>query len=172
MPLLANRLLLGLALGVISRVWMRLISNEPEFSWGGTAVVVGVFVLSGLGTGISLMMSAGGRTRDVIGRGVGLLMLLPSFLGAGAQIMPGVTLGSLSLHRNTWKPWIRILFGLLALVQPVGIVVEELLADVSLWRVLGLLMFMATYVALVFMTAPIFRPRRAGTSSIPTNPGR
>ncbi|MGA1650010.1 MAG: hypothetical protein ACO39Y_11505, partial [Ilumatobacteraceae bacterium] len=98
-------------------------------------------------------------------------MLLPSFGAAGAQIMPGVILGSLSLHRNTWNPWIRILFGLLALVQPVGIVVEELLADVSLWRVLGLLMFMATYVALVFMTAPIFRPRRAGTSSIPTNPG-
>ncbi len=53
MPLLVNRLLFGLALGVISRVWMRLISNEPEFSCGGTVVVVGVFVLSGLGTGIS-----------------------------------------------------------------------------------------------------------------------
>jgi cell shape-determining protein MreD len=33
-------------------------------------------------------------------------------------------------------------------------------------------MFMPTFVALVLMTAPIFRPRRAGTSSIPTNPGR
>lgn len=172
MLLLANRLLFGLALGVISRVWMRLISSEPEFSWGGTAVVIGVFVLSGLGTGISSMMSAGGRTRDVVGRGVGLLMLLPSFGAAGAQIMPGVILGSLSLHRNTWNPWIRILFGLLALVQPVGIVVEELLADVSLWRVVGLLMFMATYVALVLMTAPIFRRRNVGASSIPMNLGR
>ena len=169
-PLLVNRLLFGLALGVISRVWMRLIANEPEFSWRGTAIVVGVFVVSGLGTGISLMMSAGGRTRDVIGRGVGLLMLLPSFFSAGAQIMPGVIVGSLSLHRNTWKPWIRILFALLALVQPVGIVVEELLAEVSFWRVLGLLMFMATYVALVFMTAPIFRRRSAGAPSVPTNP--
>ena len=172
MPLLVNRLLFGLALGVISRVWMRLISSEPEFSWGGTAVVIGVFVLSGLGTGISSMMSAGGRTRDVVGRGVGLFMLLPSFGAAGAQIMPGVILGSLSLHRNTWNPWIRILFGLLALVQPVGIVVEELLADVSLWRVVGLLMFMATYVALVLMTAPIFRRRNVGASSIPMNLGR
>ncbi len=99
-------------------------------------------------------------------------MLLPSFGAAGAQIMPGVILGSLSLHRNTWNPWIRILFGLLALVQPVGIVVEELLADVSLWRVVGLLMFMATYVALVLMTAPIFRRRNVGASSIPMNLGR
>jgi len=175
MPLLVYRLLFGLALGVISRVWMRLIANEPEFSWRGTALVVGVFVVSGLGTGISLMMSAGGRTRDVIGRGVGLLMLLPPFGAAGAQIMPGVIVGSLSLHRKTWKPWIRVLFGLLALVLPmvlpIGIVVYELLAEVSFWRVLGLLMLMATYVALVFMTAPIFRRRSAGAPSVPTNPG-
>lgn len=172
MPLVVNRLLFGLALGVISRVWMRLISNEPEFSWGGTVVVVGVFVLSGLGTGLSSMMSAGGRRSDRIGRGAGLLLLLPLFGAAGAQMMPTVILGSLSVHRKTWNPWIRVLFGLLALVLPVGIVVEELGADADSWRVVGLLMFMATYMALVVMTAPIFRRRGAGTSSIPTNPGR
>ena len=172
MPLLVNRLLFGLALGVISRVWMRLISSDPEFSWGGTFVVVGVFVLSGFGTGICSMMSAGGRRSDRIGRGAGLLLLLPLFGAAGAQMMPTVILGSLSVHRKTWTPWIRVLFGLLALVLPVGIVVEELGVDAGSWRVVGLLMFMATYVALVFMTAPIFRRRPAGTSSIPTNPGR
>ena len=171
MPLLVNRLLFGFVLGVIGRVWMRLLSDEPEFSWDGTAVVVGVFVLSGLGTSLSSMLSTAGRTRDVIGRAVGLLMLLPLFGAAGAMMMPTVIFGSLSLHRNTWKPWIRVLFGLLALVLPIGIVVEELLAEVSFWRVLGLLMFMATYVALVFMTAPIFRRRSAGAPSVPTNPG-
>ena len=172
MPHLVNRLMFGLAIGVISRVWMRLISNEPEFSWGGTVVVVGVFVLSGLGTGISSMMSAGGRRSDRIGRGAGLCLLLPLFGAAGAQMMPTVIIGSLSVHRKTWNPWIRVLLGFLALILPVGIVVEELGSEVSSWRVVGLLMFMATYVAVVFMTAPIFRPRRAGTSSIPTNPGR
>ena len=90
-------------------------------------------------------------------------------------MMPTVIFGSLSLHRKTWKPWIRVLFGLLALVLPmvlpIGIVVYELLAEVSFWRVLGLLMFMATYVALVFMTAPIFGRRSAGAPSVPTNPG-
>lgn len=172
MPLVANRLLSGLALGVISRVWMRLISNDPEFSWGGTVVVVGVFGVSGLGTGISSMMSAGGRRSDRIGRGAGLLLLLPLFGAAGAQMMPTVILGSLSVHRTTWNRWIRVVFGLLALVLPVGIVAEELGADAGSLRVVGLLMFIATYVALVFMTAPIFRRRSAGTPSIPTNPGR
>ena len=172
MPLLVNRLLFGLALGAISRVWMRLISNEPEFSLGGTVVVVGVFVLSGLGTGISSMMSAGGRRSDRIGRGAGLCLLLPLFGAAGAQMMPTVIIGSLSIHRKTWNPWIRVLLGLLALILPVGLVVEVLLADVSPWRVSGLLMFMATYVAVVSMTAPIFRPRRAGAPSSATNLGR
>ena len=87
-------------------------------------------------------------------------------------MMPTVILGSLSVHRKTWNPGIRVLFGLLALILPVGIVIEELLGEVSFRRVVGLLMFMATYVAVVFMTAPIFRPRRTGTPSIPTNPGR
>jgi hypothetical protein len=87
-------------------------------------------------------------------------------------MLPTVIIGSLSVHRKTWNPWIRVLCGLLALILPVGIVVEEIGLEVSPWRVAGLLMFMATYVAVVFMTAPIFRPRRAGTSLIPTNPGR
>ncbi|MEY2973803.1 MAG: hypothetical protein RIR49_223, partial [Actinomycetota bacterium] len=99
-----------------------------------------------------------------------LVLLLPLFGAAGAQMLPTVIIGSLSVHRKTWNPWIRVLCGLLALVLPVGLVGEVLLADVSLWRVLGLLMFIATYVAVVSMTAPIFRPRRAGTSSIPENP--
>jgi hypothetical protein len=171
MPLLVKRLLSGLALGIIGRVWMRLISDVLEFSWRGTISIVGAFVLFTLGTGISLMMSAGGRTSDRIGRGVGILLLLPLFGAAGAPMMPTVILGSLSLHRTTWKSWIRVLFGLLALVLPAGIVGESLIEETSSLRVLGLLMFIATYVAVVFMTAPIFCRRSTGALSIPSSTG-
>ena len=169
MPLLLKRLVLGLALGVLARVWMRLISDDPEFSWGGTVGVVGVFVLFALGTGISLMLSTGSRTKDRIGRGVGLLFLLPLFGAAGAQMMPTVILGSLSLHRTTWKSWIRVLFGLLALVLPVRIVLDQLINKANPWSLLGMLMFMATYAAVVIMTAPIFCRRRASSSLEPTS---
>lgn len=169
MPLLLKRLVLGLALGVLARVWMRLISDDPEFSWGGTVGVVGVFVLFALGTGISLMMSTGSRTKDRIGRSVGLLLLMPLFGAAGAQMMPTVILGSLSLHRTTWKSWIRVLFGLLALVLPVRIVLDQLINKANPWSVLGILMFMATYAAVVIMTAPIFCRCRASSSLEPTS---
>ena len=169
MPLLLKRLVLGLALGVLARVWMRLISDNPEFSWGGTVGVICVFVLFALGTGISLMMSTGSRTKDRIGRSVGLLFLLPLFGAAGAQMMPTVILGSLSLHRTTWKSWIRVLFGLLALVLPVRVVLDQLINKANPWSVLGMLMFMATYAAVVIMTAPIFCRRRASSSLEPTS---
>ena len=169
MPLLLKRLVFGLALGVLARVWMRLISDNPEFSWGGTVGVICVFVLFALGTGISLMMSTGSRTKDRIGRSVGLLFLLPLFGAAGAQMMPTVILGSLSLHRTTWKSWIRVLFGLLALVLPVRVVLDQLINKANPWSVLGMLMFMATYAAVVIMTAPIFCRRRASSSLEPTS---
>ena len=169
MRLLLKRLVSGLTLGFIARVWMRLTSDNPEFSWGGTVGVVGVFVLFALGTGISLMMSTGSRTKDRIGRSVGLLLLMPLFGAAGALMMPTVILGSFSLHRTTWKSWIRVLFGLLALVLPVRIVLDHLINKASPWSVLGMLMFMATYAAVVIMTAPIFCRRRASLSSKPTS---
>ena len=165
MSLLVRRILSGLALGVTARIWMRLITDEPEFSWGGTVGVVGVFVLFALGTGISLMMSTGSRARDWFGRVVGLLLTMPLFGAAGAQMMPTVILGSFLLHRTSWKVWIRVLFGLLALVLPVGITVESLKDNFSVWRVLGLFMFAATYFAVVVMTAPIFGTRRTGSTS-------
>ena len=35
----------GLALGVISRLWMRWISTDPEFSWSGTIFIVIAFMI-------------------------------------------------------------------------------------------------------------------------------
>lgn len=165
MSLLVRRILSGLALGVTARIWMRLITDDPEFSWGGSVVVVGVFVLFSFGTGVCLMMSAGNRRSDRFGRLVGALLMLPLFGAAGAQMMPTVILGSISLHRTSWKVWIRVLFGLLALVLPAGIIVERLNDDFSVWRALGLFTFAATYFAVVVMTAPIFGARRTDSTA-------
>ena len=40
-------MLVGVGLGVVLRIWMRLISDDPEFSWGGTIAIVTVFTLLG-----------------------------------------------------------------------------------------------------------------------------
>ena len=33
---------LGAGWGVLARVWMRLITTDPEFSWAGTLMIVGL----------------------------------------------------------------------------------------------------------------------------------
>ena len=36
----------GVLWGVVARAWMRLISADHEFSWGGTLAIVAIFALS------------------------------------------------------------------------------------------------------------------------------
>lgn len=45
-------LLLGAGWGVLARVWMRLISDDPEFSWAGTLSILGVAAWLGLCVGL------------------------------------------------------------------------------------------------------------------------
>ena len=40
--------LLGFAWGVVARVWMRLITTAPEFSWVGTRGIIGTAGFAGL----------------------------------------------------------------------------------------------------------------------------
>ena len=44
---LAAGLFGGFALGVIARAWMRLITEDPEFTWKGTIFIVGASPSSG-----------------------------------------------------------------------------------------------------------------------------
>jgi len=43
--------LCGAAWGVAARVWMRLITTTPEFTWSGTLSIVGATTVAGLGMG-------------------------------------------------------------------------------------------------------------------------
>ena len=50
--------LCGAGWGVAARVWMRLISTDPTFTWSGTLFIVGASAFAGLGMGI--VMALGG----------------------------------------------------------------------------------------------------------------
>ena len=51
--------LVGVAWGVVARVWMRLISTSPEFSWAGT---LGIFAATGI-CGLALGVIHAARRR-------------------------------------------------------------------------------------------------------------
>lgn len=54
---------LGAAWGVLARIWMRLISSDPEFSWAGTLSILGLASVLGAGVGVVHVARRSGRSR-------------------------------------------------------------------------------------------------------------
>ena len=155
MGLLCTRAMGGLLLGSWARVWMRLVADEPEFTWTGSMVVVGSFGLFGLASGVAQVSSSSGTVARRIGKGGAVLLSLPLFGAAGSLMLPTVFLGSLAAHRQHWWKPIRCVCGVLAAVAPVVLTVQVLHEHVSVGRVIGVLMFLATYALVVRLAASI-----------------
>ena len=88
---------LGAAWGVAARVWMRLVSESPEFSWAGTLFIVGGFAVAGLLLGLAYgVVGAGGSSWW-------RLLVLPTlvlFAGAGAPLLPAYLVGGWGIRRR------------------------------------------------------------------------
>ena len=81
---------LGAGWGVLARIWMRLISTEPEFSWAGTLMIIGFSALLGLGVGVVHAARRSGRS------GWWTLAVVPGlvlFLSPGLLLAPAFLLG-------------------------------------------------------------------------------
>lgn len=93
---------LGVAWGAAARIWMRLISTDPEFSWPGT---IAILLLAGI-AGLSLGLVHGSRTQ---GRSrwwlLAVVMVLPLFASPGLPFLPAVFLGGLALGKRAmiWR---------------------------------------------------------------------
>jgi hypothetical protein len=101
-------LALGAAWGVLARVWMRLISTEPEFGWSGTLFIVALAALLGVGVGLVDAALRAGRSRwwrlAVV---PGLLLLV----GPGTLLAPSFLVGGLAWRPHRW--WLRVLGALM-----------------------------------------------------------
>jgi hypothetical protein len=87
--------LLGVAWGVLARIWMRMISTAPVFSWEGTLLIVGFAAVAGLGLGLVRGARTTGRRRWWR---LGVLLALPiSSMAAGIMFAPAFWLGGLAL---------------------------------------------------------------------------
>jgi hypothetical protein len=134
----------------VSRGWMRLISDDPEFSWSGTIFIVIAFTVAGLGHGVAWATRAtGGRRWSTVARWAGAVLTLPLFVGAGALMLPTVIAGSLARWRTDWAPWARAVAVVLAVPAPVGVAVGTLRHGPTVGRVAGIVLFAATYATIV-----------------------
>lgn len=89
---------LGAAWGVVARAWMRLVSTEPEFSWAGTSMIIGLSGVLGLLIGLSWRArhSTGGRRWFRLLFVPGLIL----FAGQGAPLAPGLLVAGPLVRRR------------------------------------------------------------------------
>jgi hypothetical protein len=152
---------LGLLLGVVARLWMRLIAEDPSFTWAGTLFIVGAFGLFGIGQALSRTARQRGwrRAGVTVARLGGAVLALALFQGAGAIMLPTVLLASLACWRTDWPRTLRAVLALLAL-PVVGLVTFGIGAEFGwgLRGLAGILGFVAVYAVVIAALQPTVAP--------------
>lgn len=95
--------LLGLVVGVLARGWMRLVAEDPEFTWEGTLAILTMFTIFGLCTGFvgaALARGHGWWWRVAAVPGLG------AFLAQGIVVLP-LALLSAALFAPRGPAWLR-----------------------------------------------------------------
>lgn len=107
---LARGVVVGLGWGVLARLFMRLVSTEPAFSWAGTLMIVALGVVFwGL---VSLVAAARSQGRSRWWRLAGLPSLI-LFVGQGIVFLPGALLVAAGLAvRTAWQRAALVVSGL------------------------------------------------------------
>jgi hypothetical protein len=156
-------LLAGAVLGAVARGWMRLVSDDPEFTWGGTIFIVMAFTLTGLGHGVAGAARCSHRRRwSTTGRVVGAILTLPLFGGAGAIMLPTVLFGAVARWRTDWPTAARSVLAALALAAPTFLAVDIVRSELSAERLAGVVLFVATYWIVISAARAIAAPIEDG----------
>lgn len=155
LPILALGLFGGPALGVIARAWMRLIAEDPDFTWSGTIFIVLAFTIFGVMQSIAAVARRRARRRWTltVARVLGGIGFLPLFVGAGAIMMPTVVGGGFALNRPEWRRPVRVLC-LLAAAGPVVLVASQLIGSFgwSVHALAGFVVMLAIYGTIIVAT--------------------
>lgn len=153
--------LCGAGWGVAARVWMRLVSTDPAFTWSGTLFIVAVGAFAGLGMGIVLAL--GGRLR-----GIGVATMLPIGLGPGMLMLPTVALGGLALRCRRTRQRLAAILVAVALLSAGLLIGGQLVGELSFVRaVICFVLYLALIAWLAAMLAvSLRRPRQRSSSDV------
>lgn len=147
-PTLATGLFGGCLLGIAARAWMRLISEDPEFTWNGTLFIIGGFTIFGLTQSIAAVARrrASRRWKLTLVRVLGVIGTLPLFIAAGAIMLPTVVGGGLAFARVEWRKVTRAVC-LVVAAAPVLLVGKDLVGSFgwSLHTIAGFVVMLAVY---------------------------
>lgn len=147
-------LVLGVALGagwgILARVFMRLVSTSPEFSWAGTLLIVGLSALLGAGIGLVAGARAAGRTRWWRLAPVPGLFL---FASPGMVLLPGAV--GVALAASVRRVWLRALLCVAGLGVTLAPALgsedgEPVLRSAAVWAGVGLVVVATVLLGLGF----------------------
>lgn len=114
----------GMAWGVLARLWMRVISTDPEFTMSGSVFIVGAFTVAATCQAVAIVTRHRRSVVRIAGRLIGLLGMLPLFIGAGATMLPTVVGGGLALGQRNWPRPLRVLAAVVGIVPAIAIAVS------------------------------------------------
>ncbi len=170
MPALSIGLLGGFALGVVARAWMRLIAEDPGFTWNGTIFIVVGFTFFGLTQSIvAVVRRRTTRWWKLTGvRTIGTVGMLPLFVAAGALMFPTVAGCGLASVRSEWPKVVRGLC-LVVAAGPVLFVGTDLVGSFgwSLRTLAGFVMMLAVYATIIWATRFTFAAQHADSPAPP-----
>ena len=151
----------GFALGVIARLWMRWISTDPEFSWGGTLGIIIAFTIFSTTQATIYVLRRRVITRRLTSviRVVGTFFTLPLFTAAGAVMFPTVILASIAIWRKQMDKKVRISLLIISFVIPI-IQIKEIGTDFG-WNFVTLgrtLLFILIYSVVILLLQPTLTP--------------
>ena len=97
---------LGAGWGILARVWMRLISRSPEFTWAGTLSIVLAAAVIGLALGV--VHAARRRGGSPWWRAVAVIVPV-MFLSPGIVLFPAALVGGWGLRRGPVGRFVAVL---------------------------------------------------------------
>jgi hypothetical protein len=151
--IIAAGAVLGLTWGILARVWMRLISTNPEFTWSGTLFILCLATVAGtsLATVETLRRRGTGWWRHLLA-----IPALILFAGQGALMAPTAFLGGLALSGRGPR-WLRLTLAALSLA-PIALIVRRGI-DLGHTRSVGALGLALLCLALAAAWSTAFRSR-------------
>jgi len=163
---LAVGALAGAGWGVVARLFMRLLSDDPHFSWAGTLGILGVATVSGACVGLVSAARTSGRS------GWWRLAALPAlvlFAGPGSLLAPA-TVGMAAVLRG--RPVVRVLGASLVAVTPLLVVLSDSPFPTTL-QLTGLAVMVLASAPLGWAAGEVvgrWGPRRVATTGAATRP--
>lgn len=151
----------GTVLGVVARLWMRWISTDPEFTWGGTLGIVIAFTTFATTQTTIYVLRRRVMTRrsTYFIRGVGIFLTLPLFTAGGAIMFPTVASISIAVWQSKLDRKVRItLYGIGSIIPILQI--KEFISNFG-WTVATLgrvSIFLLIYLIVVILLKPTISP--------------